>query len=129
MEIERYTNDEGEFRCFAVDNAKVSRRGMTMVVSQLPGVTITKSPRLFDNDVFCEFTYQGKRFIIEEPYGDSKTYDVAPESGLAAFEEMANFFEAATPIKGGDWPYNTMYLLRMVIAGLIFTGVVAWLSS
>jgi hypothetical protein len=130
MNIERYINDDGEFRCFVVDNTKVSRNGMTKMVSSIPGAIITKSPRFFDDDVFCEFTYKEKCFIIEEPYGDNTTYDViAPENGLVAFDEIATFFESATPTKGGDWGYNSMFLLRMVVAGIIFTGIVTWLSS
>jgi len=130
MNVERYINDEGEFRCFVVDNTKVSRSGMTKMLSTIPGVTITKSPRFFDGDVFCEFTYKEKFFIIEEPYGDNTTYDViAPENGLVAFDDIATFFEGAVPIRGGDWGYNSMFLLRIGVAGFILTGLITWLSS
>ncbi|WP_281558147.1 hypothetical protein [Thalassomonas sp. RHCl1] len=123
-------NDEGQFRCFVVDNAKISRNGMTKIASAIPGVTITKSPRFFDDDVFCEFTYKGNSFTIEEPYGDNATYDVvAPEDSLVAFEEIATFFEEATAIKSRDWGYNIMFLLRTVIASLLFIGFIRWLSS
>ena len=130
MNIERYINDDGEFRCFVVDNTKVSRNGMTKMVSSISGVTVTKYPRFFDDDIFCEFTFKEHYFIIEEPYGDNTTFDVvAPENGLEAFNEIANFFENATPLRSGDWGYNTLFLMRIVLAGIIFIGVVIWFSN
>jgi len=48
---------------------------------------------------------------------------------LVAFEEIAAFFESATPIKGGDWGYNTLFLMRTFVAAMIFLGIVAWFSS
>ncbi|MCJ8268928.1 MAG: hypothetical protein MJK04_05935 [Psychrosphaera sp.] len=128
MEIERYINDEGECCCFAVDNTKVSRIGMSRMLCALPGVVITKVPKFYDTDIFCEFDYQGSNFFIEEPYGDNATYDVvAPEGGLESFNKIALFFEETAPLKGGDWGYNLMFLLRVIISTLIFTCITAWL--
>jgi hypothetical protein len=130
MNIERCFYDNNEFRCFLVDNTKVSRTGMCKMVQLIPGVIVTKIPRFWDDDIFCEFTYKEKCFFIEEPYGDNVTYDVvAPKNGLVAFEEIAAFFESATPIKGGDWGYNTLFLMRTFVAAMIFLGIVAWFSS
>lgn len=91
------------------------------MIASIPDVIVTKYPRFFDGDIFCEFTYKGKHCTIEEPYGDSTTYDiVTPESGLIVFKEIACAIEKAEPIKGGDWGYNIVFLMRMLVAGLVF---------
>lgn len=133
MKIDRLKNDEGQFRCFTVDNTQVSRTGMAKVAAQIPGAQITKRPRFFDDVIFCEFSLNGHRFIIEEAYGDNSTYDVvAPESGLLEMEAVTAHFEFATPIRGGDTGYIAFALLNILVGGIVlilFLKAVFWLFS
>ena len=130
MKIERLINDEGVFRCFAVDNSKISRHGMKQIVSSVPGVLITKTPRFWDDDVFCEFTYKGKSFFIEEPWGDNVTYDVvAPDKSEQELSEIALLFESTKPIKGGDFGHKIFSLISIIIGGVVFGFILDWIFS
>ncbi len=137
MQLERYINDEGEFRCFAVSNKKLSRSGMVQILSNLDGVEITKHPKYNDIDVFCEFSFSGHNFKIDEPYGDSSTFDVcSKEPNLDALNVLADYFKNSSPINGGDIGHNVFSLVNMAVSSLIFCGLavgvwkgVTWLIS
>ena len=130
MKIERLINDEGVFRCFAVDNTKISRYGMAKIVSSIPGVVIKKAPRFWDDDVFCEFTFKGKLFFIEEPWGDNVTYDlVAPDQSEQELNEIALVFESAKPIKGGDFGHNVFFFINILVGGMFMFWLLNWIFS
>jgi hypothetical protein len=129
MQLERYINDEGEFRCFAVSNEKLSRSGMAKILSELDGVEITKRPKYNDIDVFCEFSFSGHEFEIAEPYGDNSTYDVcSKEPDLKALTALADYFESSSPIRGGDTGHIVFSLINMAVSSLIFCvlALVLW---
>lgn len=125
MKIERLTNDQGEFRCFEVENRMVSRVGMAKVISSLEGVNVQHQPRFYDDEVFCKFTLGGHKFEMTEPYGDSSVYDiVAPEADLLEMSEIANHFEISKPIKGGDAGRRLFFITNWVVSTAIYVGVV-----
>jgi hypothetical protein len=77
---------EGNVAAFHVDSVPIGKRGACKVVRSIPGATITRGPGLFSwlgEMVFCEFEVNGRRFEIEEPFGDNDRYWVGP-AGLAA---------------------------------------------
>jgi len=116
MIIVRLKNDNGEFRCFEVDNRVISRYGMAQVVSKLQGVKISRYPRFYDDEVFCEFEFGGKKFEITEPYGDSSVYDVvAPIDGQCELAKIAEHFEMSPPIKGGDIAHNMLFFMTSIV--------------
>ena len=124
MKIERLKNDEGMFRCFQVDNQKVSRNGMAKMISNLSGVDVTHWPRFYDDEVFCEFKYKKLDFEILEPYGDNTTYDVvAPENADAELEEVASHFEESAAVKGGDLGHAAFFLLSWLLKSALIFGV------
>jgi hypothetical protein len=124
MKIERYINDQGDFRCFAVNNRKVSRSGMVKILSELNGVKILHHPKYNDIEVFCEFELDGHKFEISEPYGDSSDYDVtAPEPNLGALDLLAEHFEKSAPIKGGDSGHNLFFFINWMIFSAIVMAV------
>ena len=125
MEIERLLNDEGKFRCFQVNNQKVSRNGMAKMLSNFPGIEINHWPKFYDDEVFCEFLYNGFKFEILEPYGDNTTYDlVAPEGAQTELEEIAKYFEESKAIKGGDLGHAAFFISSWLIQSVILVGII-----
>ena len=125
MKIEKYINEHGEWSCFVVSNSFVSRSGLTRMINSCDGVLITKKPKLFDVDVFCKFEINGYEFYIEEPYGDSSTYDViAPEAGLMEMEILTKHIEVTSPIKGGDFGHKLYFLTTAIIGSLLMFGII-----
>jgi hypothetical protein len=124
MNINRLQNDQGEFRCFEIDNTIISRSGMAKVVAQLANAKITHAPRFYDDEEFCEFELNGHKFKISEPYGDSTTYDVvAPSSPLPEMELVAAHFETATPIKGGDFGQRLFFMFHFILGAAIWISI------
>jgi hypothetical protein len=119
MKLNKYTNEQGALRYFSVNNLLVSRSGLCRMIASCEGVTITKKPRFFDDDVFCEFTINGHRFYVEEPFGDNATYDfVAPESGSAEMQQLAKHLETMSPVTGGDFGHQLYFLFIFITGGL-----------
>ena len=124
MDIDRLINDKDEFRCFEVDNQKISRVGMTKVLASLEGVRINKHPKFYDPEVFCRFSFMGREFMATEPYGDSSVYDVSGPAGSSKeLEIIAKHFEASDPIRGGDAGQKVYFLINWVIASWVFIGL------
>ncbi len=124
MNINRLQNDQGDFRCFEIDNTIISRNGMAKVVAQLTDVKVTHFPRFYDDEVFCEFELNGHKFEVMEPYGDSTTYDiVAPDARLLEMELIAEHFEKSTPIKGGDFGQRLFFLFNWCLATAFWIGI------
>lgn len=98
MKINRLQNDQGEFRCFEIDNAIISRNGVDKVVAQVTDVKITHFPKFYDDEVFCGFELNGHKLEISEPYGDS-------------------------PIKGGDVGQRLFFFMNWVIGTAIWIGI------
>lgn len=81
------------------------------MIKSFDGANITKQPRFFDDDVFCEFEINGQKFFVEEPYGDNTTYDVvAPEYNMKEMELLALHFEEISPLKDGDFGHKIYFL-------------------
>ena len=120
MNIERYINDVGEFRCFGVSNRGLSRVGMVKVLSALDGVNVRHHPTPKDYEMFCEFELSGKQFEISEAYGDNSYFDVvSPEANLDELEFLARHFEESDPIGGGDFSRDSKYLVGFSFTPLI----------
>jgi hypothetical protein len=67
---------------FEVANSVIGRGGTCAVVKEIPGSKILRGPRFwswFREDQFCEFEVNGRRFVIEEPFGDNSRYWIGPE--------------------------------------------------
>jgi len=97
------------------------------MIAACDGVEVVRKPRFFDNDVFCEFTINGHKFYVEEPYGDNTSYDVvAPEANLKELDSLARQIESMSPIKGGDIGHQIYFLTTYLIGGgLLFVIVLA----
>jgi len=80
MKIEKYINDDGEFRCFGFSNTFYHKNNVKKFVESLPGSKIVFFTKDFGAEDFCEFRYRGEKFIVSEPYGDNSFYDILCEN-------------------------------------------------
>ena len=83
MKTYNLTDSNGELIAFEVSNTLLSRRKAVKVIEKLNGVEILKRPKWFsfkNQDVFCEFVYEGTTYQIEEPWGDNSRYWIGPKS-------------------------------------------------
>ena len=93
MKIERYINDNNEFRCFGFPNALVGKNGTKDILSRLSGLEMTYWNKSWGAEVFCEFNYKGKKFEVSEPYGDNSYYDIlCEEPNTPELEELYTLF-------------------------------------
>jgi hypothetical protein len=88
----------GELCAFEVPNTLVGRRVIAKFLKRIPGVEVTKLPKLFSwrDDDFVHFQYGGERYIVEEPWGDNSRYLVSTEteSGFVHMAEIQSWFRA-----------------------------------
>ena len=72
----------GRTFAFEVRNFFLDRQGCIRVISSIPGARIVWRPSLtwFSPDVFVKFELDGVTFEAWEPYGDSDSYWIGPES-------------------------------------------------
>ena len=96
MKIYRHLDDDGKpSRYFDVSNIFLTRRGAVRVVKSIPNVEMLRVPRYFqDNEAFCEFKLNNKKFILIEPYGDNSRFEiVCDEEYTKELEQIASTFE------------------------------------
>jgi hypothetical protein len=77
MRTRELRNNAGQLTGFEISNAVITRNGVQRVVKRIPGVSITKethSWRITADDDFLHFVLNERRFIAEEPFGDSDCY-------------------------------------------------------
>ena len=82
MDTYELLDEDGRMFAFEVNNAGLGRRGVCRVVETIPGAQITRRPRFlswFREEVFCEFSVNGKTFVAWEPFGDNSRYWIGPE--------------------------------------------------
>jgi hypothetical protein len=77
------------------------------VVRDIPGARIVRWPRRWakDEDEFCEFELAGERFLIIEPFGNSRRFWIVsdPPAPAIAIDNVKGFFERARAI---DWRWG-----------------------
>ncbi len=83
MKVYDLQNKEEQVFAFEVKVTEFwwGRSSVVAVLLQIPEVRIIRAPyyfEFFDDDVFCEFEVNGKRFEVWEPYGDSDRFWIGP---------------------------------------------------
>lgn len=130
MKIERNLSEKGKLVCFSVKNAHVSRKGLMRMIAALDGVSITKKPKFFDGEVFCEFEFKGGKFLVDEPWGDHPTYEIyATEAHSDEMELLANHIENASAIIDGDWGHKLYLLLTHIISVILLLVILKGLGQ
>jgi hypothetical protein len=73
----------GELLAFEVSSL-LGVSGAARILEGLPRVRVVERQRLFrglrDEEIRIRFEYEGERFTVEEPFGDSSRFWVGPES-------------------------------------------------
>ena len=84
MKTREMFNDDGTLTGFEIPNRLLSRRRAFRIARRIPGASVERQPRWFswlkDGDDFCEFSVDGVRFLIIEPFGDNDRYWVVAEN-------------------------------------------------
>jgi hypothetical protein len=72
----------GQTFAFEIDNFLVTQRLLSKVLQRVPGVSEVKVRPMFRRpfDIQARFIYQGRRFIVWEPYADNSRYWIGPEN-------------------------------------------------
>lgn len=74
------TDDEGRLLAFEVSNAFLSRKTACRIAQQIPDAILVRGPRICaSEDEFCEFEFEGVRFVLWEPWGDNNRYWIGPK--------------------------------------------------
>ena len=82
MRVYDWKDQQG--RVFAFEVPNIGRGGVCIVVAQIPGAKLLRSPRFlswFREEMFCEFELEDRRFVVSEPFGDNSRYLVGPLDG------------------------------------------------
>jgi len=82
MKTKELKNDSGIVTGFSVGSTRLTRWGVPKIIRTIPGAQLIRkqSPfRLAGPDDFCEFTLDGKRFLVIEPFGDNSEFWVIAE--------------------------------------------------
>jgi len=71
-------NDQGQLHAFEINIPFRGRLGVSKIVGKIPNTKVLKKPKFLsgfrDEDIFCEFEVNEKKFTIEEPFGDNSRY-------------------------------------------------------
>ena len=90
-------NHIGQLKNFEIENFRIGRRGVVRVLKRIPEVIILREPKRFFSwfreDSFCEFEIGGKKFEVEEPYGDNSRYWFGGPRYTDEFEKVAKEFK------------------------------------
>jgi hypothetical protein len=72
---------DGRFFAFEIDNIYIGPRMVATILSAVEGVTEVRQRKLFrsPSDVHVSFKYNGKEYMVWEPWGDSSRYWIGPE--------------------------------------------------
>jgi hypothetical protein len=82
MRTYKLYRDNGHFFAFEIENAYIRPPKIAKLLEGVGEVTDIHEGKKFNlpEDVHVKFRYQGKDFIVWEPYGDSSRYWVGSES-------------------------------------------------
>lgn len=82
MRIYKLYRDNGHFFAFEIENAYIRPQKIAKLLESIAGVSDIHQGKKFNlpADVRVEFKYQGKDFIVWEPYGDNSRYWIGSES-------------------------------------------------
>ncbi len=106
---------DGTPGAFEIENFYIGLGRIEKLLSSLEGISNIRRRKLFElSDFLLEFDYEGCRYKVSEPFGDSNRYWIGPKNGLetqtsASIETIEVLFKN----------YQPNILLRML--GHIFT--------
>ena len=126
MKIYDYLNDEGHITSFEIDN--IGRSRVLRFIENVFPSAIVKRQRSED---FGEIDINGRRFIVNESWGDSSRYMIhqqplEPSAELDALRSALEKYRPSWLFSGERWFTRAMVLFAVVFAAIILA--VAMLS-
>ncbi len=84
METYKLKTENGSQIGFEIENAYISTRKISKILSGVDGITNIKKRKLFhkyeDDEYRLEFDFNDENFLIFEPWGDSSRYWITPKN-------------------------------------------------
>ena len=71
-----------EGRTFAFEVENIGRDRICEIIRSFPKTNLLRNPKWLSElreEEFCEFEFDGQRFMILEPFGDNSRYWIGPE--------------------------------------------------
>ena len=96
MKTERY-GENGRFQCFGFPNMLIGKQGTIDALMEIPDLEVTYFSKAMGMEAFCDFTLNGLKFEVTEPYGDNSYYDITCE--LPNTPELERLYEHFRAIK------------------------------
>lgn len=99
MKTREMRNDSGIVTGFAISSTLLTRWGVPKILRTIPGAQLIRKQRPFrltGPDDFCEFSVEGKTFLVIEPFGDNSEFWVVaepPEPQCPPFAKVRGAFE------------------------------------
>ncbi len=92
MKTHPIKDDHGVTYAFEVESVYIAPRKIAVVFSSLPDVSAMHIRKAFSigNENYVEFKYQGRDFIVWEPYGDSSRYWIGPKDASSDHVDIAD---------------------------------------
>ena len=82
---------DNQIFAFELENVYISPKTIAGILQRTDGVReVRRNPILFhSNDVYINFTYKNKNYIVWEPFGDSSRYWIGPDSHSGGHEDIS----------------------------------------
>ena len=111
-------NDTGEMTGFEVSNIFFpSSASICRFIAKCPGVNVTTQRKMFEsgNEIHAEFTFDGTKFVVWEPFSDNSRFWIGPsdgETGAATSTQKLREFVSS------NWPGPISRMLSRVVPWL-----------
>lgn len=124
MKIEKYINDDGEFRCFGFSNTFFHKSDVKKFLDSFPNLVITSFTKAMWAEVFCEFRYKGLTFSVLEPYGDNSFYEVLcdepdTEALIEIYDKFCNI-SVSENVRKSNVNRLFFWIAILIIVGIFF---------
>lgn len=80
MKIFPISSDDGRCFAFEIENVYIAPRQIAQLLQGVHGVADIRMRKLFaSSDTHVSFKYNGRDFVVWEPYGDNSRYWIGPK--------------------------------------------------
>ena len=97
---------------FFPSSASISR-----FIAKCPGVNVTTQRKMFEsgNEIHTEFTFDGAKFVVWEPFGDNSRFWIGPSDGET---DTTTSTRKLREIVSSNWPGPISRMLSRVVPWL-----------
>ena len=84
MKVAVLRSDDGVAMALEIDTSAIDPRRIVGVLERVPGVS--RIERKFSYDTPVEFWYEGRGWVVHQPFGDSRDYRIFPPGDVVPEE-------------------------------------------